>query len=134
MYRLGAAHARPSEMFRTLVVPNDDAEGYVPCSPTAKLLDRLTPIIGFIGKRSEDARFNSGEWRLVYCCGGKAGMTGSNIKAALQHRTTGAVRLATACDYVPTERHTPSVDAGWFVLHCDLAAPGMFWTALKHAL
>ena len=138
MYRIPVSCERSAEFFRSLVVSNDDTGGYVPCSPTAELLNRFTPRDSFICRRGEDVRFNSGEWRVVYCCTKNVGVSDDDpkiiVKVALQHRSTGAVRLQTTCNFVPTERHKMSVADDWFVLTADMVAPGMFWTALKHAL
>jgi len=128
--RPGLARERTYDAFRTLSVPNTNMVGYVPAPINAETLNRITPKDRKIGSVSPSF---FGNVRLVYAITKSHG--GHHIiKAVLQNRESKHIVILTAHDYVSAESHVPAVATGWYVLNCDMIAPGGFWEAAKLSL
>ena len=56
------------------------------------------------------------------------------IKVCFQDRVTDDIVLVTAHAFVPDTSHIPSAKDGWYILKCDMIAPGRFWNAIKARL
>ena len=104
---------------------------YVPTIINAELLSRITPKDGHVGTVSPAFFENV---RVLHAITGvKNGYT--NIKVALQNRTTKKVVLLTSHNSVPTDyKHVPAIADGWYVLNCDMVAYGGFWEGVKLSL
>jgi len=126
--RTGLVRIRAADIFLDLHVPADSAEEYEPHDVTEDTRQIFTPRDGVkIGTVNGDFFTNVRIVEIIQ----KSVEHGLSVKACFQHRVSGDIVLVTAHNYVPVEQHVPSVKDGWFILTCDMIAPGHFWNAIK---
>lgn len=133
--RPGIARSRDASVFLSLEVPNnDDRLGYTFCELNNELLKILTPKNGKIGKENL-GQWN--DWRIVTAIKGlqRDDISFTVYKVAIQHRATNKVLLYTVSNWADSQnKKTPSMEDGWFILHCDMIAPACFWSDIRSRL
>ena len=127
----GLARTRAPDTFRDLHVSLDTIEGFVSHTVTEDTRRIFTPRDGAkVGKVDASFFTNASIIEAIE----KPLERGIIIKVCFQDRVTGDIVLVTAHAFVPDTSHIPSVKDGWYILKCDMIAPGRFWNAIKARL
>ena len=102
----------------------DRTFGYVAAFATKETLNKIWPRTS---ERSPADYIFVGSPMVKNFTDGSGKIT---IKAALKHRTTGAVVLLTGTNMKPKERTVDSLAEGWHSYTADMVAPAIFWDNL----